>query len=249
MNTLTLDLGTNTGWAILKNSELHSSGTIQLASEIELANQRKEGKERTLDVRFTHLYSFLAKIIPEQNLEQIVFEDVQFSSTQMQGQLWASLRTAIWAIAQIHTLRVFSVPVGTLKKFATGSGAAQKDQMIDSLKLKIPGTQASIQAGKPVLIKANSQIADDNEVDAIWLAFYTQAVEAGSEDFLGVYQRKQMEKEAKRKKKSEKRAEIKAKKTQALALARALPKCCGVMHVLLDNKTAQCPKCQTKTKL
>lgn len=249
METLTLDLGTSTGWAILKHSTLYTSGTILLASDNELANQRKEGKERTLDLRFTRLYAFIIKTITEHAIEQVIFEDVQFSSTQMQGQLWASLRTAIWASAQLHPLKVFSVPVGTLKKFATGSGSAQKDQMIDALKLKLPGTVASIQAGKPVLIKADKQLADDNEVDAIWLAFYALAVEAGTEDFLGVYQRKQREKEAKRAKKAEKRQAEKLKKSQAIEATRALPKCCGVLHTLLDIKTAICPKCQTKTKL
>lgn len=248
MNTLTLDISTHTGWAITGTS-LQESGTYHLATEAELIAQRKAGKERTLDLRFSRLYRFIIKQVVEKSIQRIVFEDVQFSSTQMQGQLWASLRTAIWAVAEAYPVEIFSVPVGTLKKFATGKGTAQKEDMANALKLVWPGTSVQMQGDLVYLTKPDGTTADDNEVDAIWLAKYSQAVDAGTEDFLGVYQRKQLEKAAKRQAKAAKRMQEKAVKVAAMQLAKTIPPCCGIKYVLKDKHTASCPKCGAVVKL
>jgi hypothetical protein len=94
VKTLTLDLGTQTGWTLLEGNVLLASGTFVLATEKELQQQRKEGKERTLDIRFLRLLLFIVERI-EAGVHRIVFEDVQFAKTQAQAQLWASLRCAI----------------------------------------------------------------------------------------------------------------------------------------------------------
>ena len=209
--TLTLDISTNTGWTLLQDHVVSESGTIGLACEKELQQQRKEGKERTQDMRFSRLYQFLIKKVTSHNIQRIVFEDVLFSSTQMQGQLWASLRSTIWAIAEIYNLEVFCVPVSTLKNFATGNGLAKKPEMAQALSQFYAGSSVETTGDKAYLRYADGSLHDDNEVDAIWLARYTTTVDQGLRDFLGVYQRKQAEKAAKRAKKAAKKAALKAK--------------------------------------
>ena len=205
MVTLALDISTHTGWAILDNGKVTSSGTIHLATVKQLQDQRKAGKERTEDMRFAALYDFIASKLPA-DPTQVVFEDVQFSSTQMQSQLWASLRAAIWAVARVHGKLVINcVPVGTLKSFATGSGSAKKPQMAEALAKLYPGSSVTVVKEVPTLHRPGMPDADDNEVDAIWLALYAKAVEDGKESFSGVYKRKMEEKAEKRKKKAEKR--------------------------------------------
>ena len=255
MRTLTLDLGTKTGWTITDGSVLQS-GTIKLASEEELQAQRVEGKERTLDIRFVRLLDFILGHIKIGGINRIVFEDVQFASTQMQAQLWASLRAAIWAAVNGTSIEVFCVPVGTLKVFATGSGSAKKPEMASALfnieptlyKLSPQGTLFRTEGSEVISI-------DDNEVDAIWLGRFNISVEKGERDYMGVYQRKAKEKAEKRAKKLQKRNEAKTKlagekaetKAKALKLklaVKALGRCCGVWRVAGPFNKAICPKCQ-----
>ena len=138
--TLCIDIGTHTGWALLEGQQILESGTTHLATKEELDLQRREGKERTLDLRYSRLHALIRRFIKEHGIERIVFEDVLFSSTQMQGQLWASLRCAIWAVCQEFPIQVFGLPVGTLKLFATGSGAAKKPEMATALAALEPGS-------------------------------------------------------------------------------------------------------------
>jgi hypothetical protein len=249
--TLTLDLGTHTGWAIIRNGELVRSGTFHLATDDELELQRQEGRERTLDVRFGRLYEFITKHIGE-GINRIVFEDVEFASTRMQSQLWASLRSSIWAAALPRPdIQIFGLPVATLKRFATANGGAQKLEMAQALARHRPDSYISAPDGS--LLKADGESADDNEIDAIWLAHYAEAVDAGERSFLGVYQRKQLAKAERSKRKAERRQKSKARRTAERAIAkskqraikeaiRSMGKCCGVFRNQIRRK-AVCPGC------
>ena len=83
MKTLTLDLGTDTGWVIMEDGLPFRSGTLYLATDEELELQRREGRERTLDIRFARIHAFISDQI-RQGVVRIVFEDVEFASTRMQ---------------------------------------------------------------------------------------------------------------------------------------------------------------------
>ena len=148
--TLALDLGTITGWAIWRNGVI-DSGSWLLATPKELRQQRKAGGVRRGDLRFHRLREHIAAAIAVHGIEQIVFEDVLFLSSQAQSQLWASLRAAVWCFR----MPVDCVHTGTLKKFATGCGNAQKETMVAALgALPAPW---------------NRPVADDNEADALWI--------------------------------------------------------------------------------
>ena len=251
MKTLLLDLGTRTGWAVLEDGIPRKSGTLLLATEDELAQQRRAGEERTFDVRFARLYAFILQHI-EQGTTRIVFEDIIFATTQMQTQLWASLRTAIWATAVKHpALSVFGVPVATLKRYATGNGGANKVQMAEALLCAEPACFTHMQGD--CVVRMNGSLLDDNEVDAIWLARCTQSVDRGERSFLGACQRKFVAKAQRREKKAERKRAAKAKreaqKAEAMAkrlaikaAIRSLGKCCGVWRQH-HRRRAFCPKC------
>ena len=104
------------------------------------------------------------------------------------------------------------------------------------------------------VLRRNGRLLDDNEVDAIWLARYTAAVDRGEEDFLGVYQRKAVRKAERRAKRALAKAERKARnevredeektKRQALmASIKAMGKCCGVFRKPAPYGRAVCLKC------
>jgi hypothetical protein len=154
MNILALDLGTKTGWALYSDREL-TSGTWLLATEKELRQQRKENRDRCCDVRFSRLRELILKL---PLLNYIYFEDVQFLTSQAQSQLWAGFRTVVTLMERgelsLAPLKLVAVPVGTLKKFATGNGAAKKELMAAFLQDRV---------GRSPIGR------DDNEIDALHL--------------------------------------------------------------------------------
>lgn len=131
MNILALDLGTSTGWAALVNG-VESSGVWKLATDKELKAQKLDRMDRRNDLRITRLFQYIGLELSRMKVDWCVYEDCQFLSTQLQSQLWASLRAAIW-LQSADGLKIDCVPVGTLKKFATGKGNATKEEMVAAI--------------------------------------------------------------------------------------------------------------------
>ena len=251
MKTLSLDLGTDTGWALAQNGAILDSGTLQLALDTELELQRREGKDRTLDIRFSRLFTFV-KTQVEQGVTRIVFEDVGFVSTRMQMQLWTSLRSTLWMAALLYSeVSLFCVPVTTLKQFATGNGHAKKPEMLEALLAQDPGAYRFVQPN--LLQKPNKTLADHNEVDAIWLARFAMAVDRGERSFLGVFQRKLLRQVQQRNRRVA-RKEIRRARRQAASreaalrvhrvklAIKSLGKCCRVFRTQ-NGRKAVCPHC------
>jgi len=174
MNVLALDLGTKTGYAY-NNDGYFECGTWLLATPSELREQKKYRGDRRLDRRVTKLFERVKSISEQIPLDTIIFEDVQFSSTTYQTQLWASLRAVVW-LACPPNVGCECVPVGTLKKFA-GHGGATKEMM--GLFLCRANTRfCRIGKSNPKFFfrKSEEQVqpVDDNAIDAVWLHRWAQ---------------------------------------------------------------------------
>ena len=153
MNILALDLGTHTGFC--HTTPLGGgffAGTWNLATKKEIALWGRDRTARRKDPRIRRLFEKVFDVNPQPGV--VVFEDVQFQTYTYQTQLWSSLRAAMWLAAPEKTI-FEAVPVGTLKKFATGYDKADKDLMAKYLYQQFPEYR-------------NFQL-DDNGVDAIWL--------------------------------------------------------------------------------
>lgn len=158
MNILALDLGTRMGWCCNEGSTIgHAAFT--LATDRQLREDKKDRFNRRSDIRIQNFFKWLASIKANQKPDVVVFEDVEFASSTYQVQLWSSLRTAVWISFPRDKYIVDCVPVGALKKFATGSGSANKEAMRKYLR--------DPRFDKPTLL-------DDNEVDAIWLWIWAE---------------------------------------------------------------------------
>jgi Holliday junction resolvasome RuvABC endonuclease subunit len=227
--TITLDIATATGWALLTRGQIHQTGTLVLATKEELAEQQKSGKNRTGDVRFAHLLAFLENQI-KTGVERIVFEDVLFAKSPDQAQLWASLRAAIWAACRGTAVHVCCVSATTLKMFATANGAARKHQMAEALAKADPSYVVYDAESGSMLHDA--KLIDNNQVDAIWLARYTVAVDAGEVRFQSVAESKAAAREAKR-----------AERAALVAAAKATGRCCGLLRRPAPFGRAKCRKC------
>lgn len=155
MFVLGLDLGTTTGISIIDGSKsTQVSRSVLLAKSAELRNQNRA----TEDIRFERLRQKVVESLAGVTGKIVVaWEDVQFCSSTYQFQLWCTLRAAVWAaLDDGRTFCRMSVPVGTLKLFATGSGNADKSRMLTT-------------AIKRSLLPVNSTLGDD-AVDALWVA-------------------------------------------------------------------------------
>lgn len=163
---LALDLGTKTGVSWRFHEGSCGGTTWRLAKEKELRAARLLGKDRSGDIRVPELEFQIRQTVSGLIANAggtrpiIVFEDVQFLSSQMQSQLWASFRTVLWLVAKDLKLETMPVPVGTLKKFATGHGGATKEMMAAALAKVEPNFSTDW---------------DDNQVDARWLRRYAEA--------------------------------------------------------------------------
>jgi hypothetical protein len=238
IKTLTLDLSTTPGFVVFQGDRILDSGTLVLATPEELDKQRKDGGERILDIRFVQLFRLVLGHTVN-GVGRVVTEDVQFVKTCAQAQVGTSLRCAVWAAALVSPLELQCVQVGTLKKFATGFGNAQKPDMARALANAEP-TQYRLTDGDQI-ITADGRRIDHNEVDAIWLARFTMAVDRGEEQFLSRYERKQAAKLERRAKRTAARARKKALREAAKLKVRAKRRMrrTRFKHALLDATNEQ----------
>jgi Holliday junction resolvasome RuvABC endonuclease subunit len=166
MNYLALDLGTKTGYAMQCEGERMVAGTWILANGATIKLNKSQRVDRRLDSRIPVLFDALVRTIRHYEIKWMFFEDVQFGKTTGQVQLWSSLRGALWVAASNFGVKTECCAVGTLKKYASGFGGADKGGMGYALAKQNPRFKIE---GKKIRDTETGQILDDNAVDAIHL--------------------------------------------------------------------------------
>ncbi len=139
---LALDLGTQTGWALIGRDGTTSSGSQSFKP------QRFEGG----GMRFLRFKRWLTEIKQfGSGIDQVVFEEVRRHAGVDAAHAYGGFLGQLSAWCEHHQIPYQGVPVGTIKKHATGKGNASKEEMI-------------------LAVRANGhQPADDNEADALAL--------------------------------------------------------------------------------
>lgn len=146
MNILALDLGTKTGWALLSDMQI-TSGTIDFKP------RRFEGG----GMRFLRFKQWLTELKNATgDIDAVYFEEVRRHLGVDAAHIYGGLMATLTAWCEHHGIAYQGVPVGTIKKSATGKGNAGKDEMIAAMK------------------KAGHNPGDDNEADALALLYYVQ---------------------------------------------------------------------------
>lgn len=142
IKVLGLDLGTKCGWAVT-NGLLIRSGVWNLTPR----------RMESAGMRFVRFRESLQDILDQHDVDLVAFEEVR----RHMGTAAAHVYGGLVAILQDECINVgveyTSVPVGTVKKFATGKGNASKEMMIEAAKRTWPDFDG-----------------DDNEADARWIA-------------------------------------------------------------------------------
>jgi len=149
---LALDLGTTTGWALRSANGPVAHGFVSFKS------QRFEGGGMRY-LRFKRWLSDMRHLAID--IHSVYFEEVRRHAGVDAAHVYGGLLATLSSWCEHHNLPYQGVPVGTIKKHATGKGNASKDEVIQSMRA----------LGHPV--------TDDNEADALALlhwAIDTQAV-------------------------------------------------------------------------
>ncbi len=141
---LALDLGTTTGWA-LRGSDGHiSSGSESFRP------QRFEGG----GMRYLRFKRWLTDIKQcNASIDQVVFEEVRRHAGVDAAHAYGGFMGQLTAWCEHHQIPYQGIPVGTIKRHATGKGNASKDEMVAAVRAR------------------GHSPADDNEADAIALLY------------------------------------------------------------------------------
>jgi Holliday junction resolvasome RuvABC endonuclease subunit len=154
MNTiLALDLGTQTGWALRSQDNSIHSGSQSFKS------QRFEGG----GMRFLRFKRWLTEIKgASDQIDAVYFEEVRRHVGVDAAHVYGGLMATLTAWCEHHQIAYQGVPVGTIKKHATGKGNASKDDMMAAMRAQ------------------GHVINDDNQADALALLAWAVA-EQGKE--------------------------------------------------------------------
>ena len=145
---LALDLGTTTGWALRSGD-----GNITSGSE-SFRPQRFEGG----GMRFLRFKRWLTEIKQScDNIDCLHFEEVRRHVSTDAAHAYGGFLATLTAWCEHHQIPYQGVPVGTIKKHATGKGNAGKDEVIAAIRAR------------------GHAPSDDNEADALALLHWAIA--------------------------------------------------------------------------
>ncbi len=150
--TLALDLGTSTGWAIRGHDGLITSGTVSL----------RPGRFDGGGMRYLRFTNWLTEIDRLSGpVATIWFEEVRRHVGTDAAHVYGGLMATLTAWAELRGIPYQGVPVGTIKRHATGKGNADKDAMVAAARAR------------------GFSPADDNEADAIAILHWAIETKGG----------------------------------------------------------------------
>jgi hypothetical protein len=142
---LALDLGTTTGWALRSPDGSITSGTMTFKPT------RFEGG----GMRFLRFRAWLAEVAAlSDGITRIAFEEVRAHAGTDAAHIYGGFLGMLTAWCEEHEVPYEGVPVGTIKRYATGKGNADKARMVSAIQAR------------------GFHPADDNEADAIALLLW-----------------------------------------------------------------------------
>lgn len=150
MNILALDLGTTTGFAIGEAKNV-------LSGTWDLKPSRGDGG----GMRFVKFRARLAELRKTMPFGAVFYEEVRKHRGTAAAHVYGGLQAVLTAWCEENNIPYEAVPVGTIKKYATGKGNADKEQMKEAVR------------------GWGYEPADDNEADALAL-FHCKGDEYGA---------------------------------------------------------------------
>lgn len=142
---LGIDPGTKCGWSLRLPDGTHKSGVWDLSLK----------KGEGIGMRYVRLRVQLAHQHTELGgFDLLAYEDVRRHTGTTAGHVYGGIVAVMTEFCEMRDIPYVGVPVGTIKKFATGKGNANKTKMLTAALKKWPGFEP----------------ATDDEADARWIA-------------------------------------------------------------------------------
>jgi Holliday junction resolvasome RuvABC endonuclease subunit len=151
MVILGIDPGTLCGWAVARSGEVLDSGTWSL----------KGGRYEGGGMRFLRFRRYLAEVLDAAMPDAVCFEEVRRHMGTDAAHIYGGIVAVLTSECEERGIPYKGIPVGTVKKFATGKGNANKDRMLEATRNRWPEFSG-----------------DDNEADARWIALAGSGVTA-----------------------------------------------------------------------
>lgn len=143
---IAIDPGCTTGWCVRRPSKHVTAGTWKLSG-----GTRHESHGMRI-IRFEMQLKGLLDSIDGPVL--VAYEEVRRHMGVDAAHMYGAIAASLQRVCAERKLDYLAIPVGTVKKLATGKGNAKKDAMIAAAVCRWPGIQ----------------IEDDNQADAMFIA-------------------------------------------------------------------------------
>ena len=149
---LALDLGSQTGWALRGRDGAITSGTVTF----------RPGRFEGAGMAFLRFRGWLDEIADlAHGLDRVAFEEVRAHAGTIAAQVYGGFLAHLTAWCEHERVPYQGVPVGTIKRHATGKGNAGKAEVIAAMRAK------------------GHTPADDNEADALAILHWALAQGGG----------------------------------------------------------------------
>lgn len=149
---LALDLGSSTGWALGASADAIISGTVSFRPS------RYEGG----GIRYLRFRGWLDQLAADsRNLSAVYFEEVRRHIGTDAAHLYGGFLATLTSWCEQREIPYQGVPVGTIKRFIAGKGNADKQAVLDAVRVReyVP--------------------TDDNEADAIAILLWVMETGGG----------------------------------------------------------------------
>lgn len=142
MSALGFDIGTKTGWAASVD-DIYECGLLRLPG----------GRFPGDGLRTLQFETAVLELIARYKPTHIYYELVRAHQGVDAAHVYGALRGTLTKICEQQKLPYSGIPVGTIKKFATGNGGAKKEAMLAVARAKWP----------------HLNFPTDDVADAIWI--------------------------------------------------------------------------------
>jgi Holliday junction resolvasome RuvABC endonuclease subunit len=139
---LAIDLATTTGWAV-SSCNIITSGTVSF----------KGGRFEGGGMRFLRFRRWLREMLESEKPDVLFYEEVRRHLSTDSAHIYGGLLAIMQAECEAKEIPYSGIPVGTIKKHATGKGGADKKAMIAAAAARWP----------------DQSIESDDQADALWI--------------------------------------------------------------------------------
>ena len=141
---LGIDIGTNLGWCY--GTGPGEYGVWRLKSKL---STERPGRP------FLDAFNRLSDLIGKNKIEGVAFEEITFLTNAAGQEKHFGLRATMFMVCEMFEIPALGINVSSLKKFATGRGRADKDEMVNAANYKF-----KMVLPHPDIEKTSGDIAD-----------------------------------------------------------------------------------------